>query len=65
MKRTNLTKEKIIVRDDGMVDDGKKAKVYKQEGDCSYAINTESDNRKDCDIHPDTHYQTLEIMSGL
>lgn len=63
---SQLPKERTIVRNDGMVDNGKRAKVYTQEGDCgSTAEYTESDNRLDCNITPETHYQETGFMQGL
>ncbi len=61
--RTNKrNKEKIVVRKDSGIDAGKKAKVYQQDGDGSTALMTESDNRLDCNITPETHYQEIGIM---
>ena len=61
MRKTPKAKEKTIIRDDGMVDDGKKAKVVTVD-DGSGSTITESDNRQDCDIHPMTHYETIGFM---
>jgi hypothetical protein len=60
------TKDKIrtITRpiEEGGVDAGKRAKQTKDElGN----IVTTSDNRQDVDLHPETVYQTLELMQGL
>ena len=61
MRRTNLAKEKVITRRDGMVDDGRKAKIttIPSEPGAAGAEITQSDNRQDVNLRPETHYQTI------
>ncbi len=64
MSRTPKVPERIIIRDDDGADKGKRAKVttIPTEAGMAGAVITESDNRKDCDIRPATHYETIGFM---